>query len=162
MALFKKSKSMVEYFAILAGGLVTLLLVWKIFPTATEKQTISSRIISKLKAAGFSTRMATYWVAVSKFETADFQSRLFKEDNNLWGMKLAAIRPNTQAGAGGSGFAKYNSVEDSIEDIILYLKWFKYPKDFAFPDEMVGYMKMKGYFEEPYSYYLNGVKSKLS
>jgi hypothetical protein len=39
------------------------------------------------------------WLAVSKMETAGWTSKLFNNSLNLWGMKKAKVRPNTQNGS---------------------------------------------------------------
>ena len=142
------------------AGLLMLALASKIFPSGTG--TIQQKIINRLRAAGYSARMARYWVAVSAFETGNWNSRLFVEDNNPFGMKHPSVRKTTSQGVGPSGFAKYETVDKGVEDIVLYMNWFNYPKDFATVQEMIGFMKMKGYFEEPLTYYLAGVESKIN
>jgi hypothetical protein len=61
-----------------------------------------------------------------------------------------------------SGFASFASMTDSVKDLILYMSEFNYPKDFASVDEHVGFMKSKGYFQEPLLEYLTSVKARLA
>ncbi len=122
---------------------------------------IPNRIINAFTNDGYSLKVAQWWVAISKFETANFRSNLAINYNNLFGMKVANKRPRDQAGASPSGFASYDSWAQSIRDQLLYLKYFNYPKDFESLQDLVAFMKSKGYFEEPLSVYLSGVKTRL-
>lgn len=58
-------------------------------------------------------------------------------------------------------FSTYESTQQGINDMLLYLHHFKYPKDTTGVNQWVTIMKSKGYFEEPYNEYLTGVISKL-
>lgn len=49
------------------------------------------------------------WLDVSRMETAGWTSKLFINGNNLWGMKRAKKRPNTQSKFEQSGFAGRDS-----------------------------------------------------
>lgn len=58
-------------------------------------------------------------LAQAKLETGNFKSRLFKENNNLFGMKCATKRPFTHKGE-QRGHAKYDKWQDCVIDYALY------------------------------------------
>jgi uncharacterized FlgJ-related protein len=85
--------------------------------------------------------------AISAQETGLFTSPIYKNNHNLFGMRLAKQR-DTLAIGDKSGYANYNSNEDSIKDMLL---WFAYhnqdPGSFTSLKDMIHYMKEKKYFE---------------
>lgn len=52
-------------------------------------------------------------------ETGNFTSRMFKENNNLFGMKRSTLRPTTHRGE-KNGHAYYDTFRDSVIDYALY------------------------------------------
>lgn len=58
-------------------------------------------------------------LAQAKLETGHFTSKIFKENNNLFGMKKAYSRPSTSI-AVNRGHAKYKNWKDSVLDFALY------------------------------------------
>lgn len=52
-------------------------------------------------------------------ETGTFTSRIFKENNNLFGMKVSRLRPTTHKGE-QNGHAYYDDWKDSVLDYALY------------------------------------------
>lgn len=58
-------------------------------------------------------------LAQAKLESSNFNSTIFKENNNLFGMKQARTRPTTAIGTERS-HAVYNDWKDSIIDYALY------------------------------------------
>jgi hypothetical protein len=99
------------------------------------------------------------WKAVSKHETGNFTSPIFRENKNLFGMKLPRVRP-TKATGENRGHATFNSLQDSVADQILFLNYNGY-RQVNTPEELVTWMKNKGYFTDSYANYLNGVKRFL-
>lgn len=118
-------------------------------------------IQSVLTGAGYSDRVANWWTAVSNLETGSWTSRLYKDYNNLFGMKQPLSRFSYSLGASKSppGYATFSSNADSVRDLIAYMNEFNYPKDFSSIDDLVAYMKSKKYFEDPL--YLEKVKGRL-
>jgi len=120
-------------------------------------------------AAGSAFKLTPYynlenWLAVSKMETAGFNSSLYNQANNPWGMGYATKRPTTAAskyvGSSPSGgvdfsFARYDSLNDASQDIILYMNYFKFPKAKLSLLDHVKEMGKRGYFgsESVESYY---------
>ena len=57
--------------------------------------------------------------AQCKLETGNFSSSVFKNNNNLTGMRPAFSRINTQSGQ-DLGFARYNTWTESLTDYAIY------------------------------------------
>jgi hypothetical protein len=76
-------------------------------------------------------------LAQAKLETANFTSRIFKENNNLFGMKVAKIRPTTNKGEQYS-HAVFNSWKESVIDYALYQARYLY--NFKTEDEYYNYL----------------------
>ena len=58
----------------------------------------------------------------AEIETANFTSAIFRENNNLFGMRRAKARPHTQTGE-NKGYAVYDSWRESIIDMALWQSW---------------------------------------
>ena len=58
-------------------------------------------------------------LAQAKLESGNFKSRIFKENNNLFGMKCATRRPYTHKGE-NRGHAKYARWQDCVIDYALF------------------------------------------
>lgn len=67
-------------------------------------------------------------LAQAKLETGHFQSRVFLENNNLFGMKQAWRRPTTAIGS-HRGHAVYSSWRESLIDYALYSAYYVQDKD---------------------------------
>jgi len=64
-------------------------------------------------------------LAQAQLESGNFNSRIFKENNNLFGMKEAKIRPTTNKGT-NRGHAKYDHWRESVIDYALYAAVYLY------------------------------------
>lgn len=62
----------------------------------------------------------------SAHETGNWKSYAYLEDNNLFGMKMPVKRVTLATRSGNSGYAHYNSVNDSINDMIDWLSYNKF------------------------------------
>lgn len=58
-------------------------------------------------------------LAQAKWESGHFKSKVFQENNNLFGMKLARQRDTTAIGE-NRGHAKYKNWQDSVKDYKLW------------------------------------------
>jgi hypothetical protein len=58
-------------------------------------------------------------VAQSRLETGGYKSRIFKENNNLFGMKQATVRVNTASGT-QHNHAYYDTWRESVYDYAFY------------------------------------------
>lgn len=136
-------------------GLVVWIIIWMWFPSP------KNRIVRACKRAGYSEDFGKVMAAVSAHETNGWTSNVYKEGHNLFGMTLAS-RNTLAIGVmdNAERSAKFKSDADSVEDFIMYLTIrFNYPKDLNSIEDIVRYMKEKGYFTDQFANYYNGVKS---
>jgi hypothetical protein len=124
------------------------------------KVTMFKSITDYLVQRGFRFDTAVFIAAQAVHETGNFTSHIYKENNNLFGMKLAAIRPTTATGE-NYDHATYKSIEDSIQDYIYWSNFVGMPKSFNSVKIFVDYLKRKSYFEDTIENYLAGVLSAL-
>jgi len=114
-------------------------------------------VYSLLIKNGFDSEQAKLIVAQAAHETNNFSSRIFRENNNLFGMKLAVIRPTLATGQ-NRGHATFKSVSDSINDFMLYHKARALAPSFSSVTSYIDTLHKKNYFEADKEQYLNGVK----
>jgi hypothetical protein len=84
---------------------------------AKQNEFSEEKLISKLKELNF--RFPHIVLAQSKIETGHFKSKMFNENNNLFGMKQATTRINTAEGT-QHGHAYYNTWTESVYDYAFY------------------------------------------
>jgi uncharacterized FlgJ-related protein len=84
----------------------------------SEEIPIDSRVKDYIEHCGIANPEIVYKQAI--LETGNFKSRLFKEDNNLFGMKYPRNRPTTAIGVNDNGSAIYYSWEHSILDYMIW------------------------------------------
>lgn len=80
-------------------------------------------------------------------------------------MGVPTKRPSTRDGvfkttdAGNvRNFSAYASPTESVNDLILYLKYFNYPTEVNSISDLTALMKKNGYFEQDLATYTAGVK----
>jgi len=83
--------------------------------------------------------------AQAVLESGSFTSKLFKENNNAFGMKVATQRPTTNKGA-ENGYAYYNNYFDCIVDYAFYQS--KFLSKITSESEYFNYLK-QNYAEDP-------------
>ena len=91
-------------------------------------------------------------------ETGNFTSRLYKDQNNLFGMRHPQVR-ETLSTASNNNYATFASLSDSVKDLMLYFKEFNIPAKHEKVADYVKILKSKGYFEDGYVDYFNAVRS---
>lgn len=97
-------------------------------------------------------------------ETGGGTSRVFKEQLNMFGMKGATSRTNSQSGT-VAGYAVYDSLEDSLDDLNLWLitmtgNGFDSLKGIT-ADDYVLLLSSNGYFTDDPDVYLKGLKNGM-
>lgn len=159
-------------------GLVTLLGIYLLIRTLLQRKTETPNKIDDTFDKVFSNSeyqsSQKNWLLVSKMETANWTSKLFINNLNLWGMGCVAKRPTTQSSCTWSSNSKdlpnrrntdlvdisriatetfkpskwgvYETVEDSVEDIILWMRYTKFPTRQLSIREHIVEMKKRGYF----------------
>jgi len=87
--------------------------------------------------------------AQAVLETGEFRSTIFKENNNLFGMKYPLVRPTT-AQYINRGHAAYNHWSDSVDDYILWYNFMTRNKQYT---NYLTFLTSLGYAEDPYYIY---------
>ena len=137
--IYKFNKNSLNYektsrFKLLARPILITALITSIF-SYTAKQEVSIPEEQKLivlkevnkfseerlvdEIAGLNFRFPHIVLAQAKLESNNFRSYLFKENNNMFGMKLASSRL-TIANGEEHGYASYESWSESLMDYALY------------------------------------------
>ena len=88
-----------------------------------KNQFTPDKFITKIKSLNF--RFPHIVLAQAKLETHNFTSKMFSENNNLFGMKEAAVRINTSKGTQNQ-HAFYDSWLESLYDYGLYTSTYLY------------------------------------
>ena len=101
------------------------------------------KLIGKISKLNFRFPHIVY--AQSLIETGNFTSKIFKENNNLFGMREAKVRLNLALGTQYS-HAYYDSWESSLLDYALYAS--SYLKDLNTEEKYFDYLG-KNYAEDP-------------
>lgn len=111
----------------------------------TAKQNLFSeeKLINEIKGLNFKFPHIVY--AQSLLETGKFTSPLFKENNNLFGMKEAVVRLTTSLGT-EDGHAIYKTWKESLTDYALYCA--TYLNSLDTEDDYIGYLSQK-YAKDP-------------
>lgn len=109
---------------------------------------------------GFNYQQARYITAQAGHETGDFKSKIYKQNHNCFGMKLALVRQTTAIGE-KYGHAVYKSVESCVEDFKIYYKGFKYLTVYSSLKAYIEAIKKRGYFEADLTEYYNGCSNFL-
>jgi len=94
-------------------------------------------------------------------ETGNFTSRLFLENNNVFGMKIPSIRKTLNVAPATQVFSQFVSIDDSIKDMLFYLDHFSIPLDLADPFLYAQILKDKNYYEDPVEIYFKGLSNGL-
>ena len=146
-----------------------ILLLWSVWLYMTrskklnhpQKMSIISNtglaLFNDLQTVGkFTPEMARLLVAQAAHETGNFTSQLFKEQNNLFGMRHPRIRKTYSIGE-KSGHAVFASVQDSIKDYKIYHTVFNYLPFYSSVSTFVEALASRGYFTAPKEEYKRGV-----
>jgi len=149
----------------LRGLVFYLLLVWlfltqsKRMNPLTKKNIINDtglKVFHLLQTSGFSAAMAKLLTAQAAHETGNFTSKIFKENNNLFGMKLPKKRKTTATGE-RYGHAVFKNIADSIQDYKIYNKVLNYLPEYTTVDTFVQTLVQKNYFEANPEEYKKGM-----
>ena len=114
-------------------------------------------VYALLQREGFTPEMAKMITAQAGFETGNFTSAIFRENNNLFGMKLPKVRKTTAIGE-NRGHAVYKSLDDCIKDYWLYSKALGYLASYSSVVSWGRALVAKKYFEAKPEDYQKGVE----
>lgn len=107
--------------------------------------------------AGFDATTAKILTAQSAHETGNFTSRIFRNNKNYFGMKLAKKRRTTAEGE-LFNHAKFANLEDSVKDIRIYFDFVKIATSQESIERYVDAIYQKNYFEASPEEYKSGMK----
>jgi hypothetical protein len=117
------------------------------------------KIKSQIIARAPSTNAAVLIFGQFMHETANAQSAIFRNNNNMFGMKHPTRRPTLSVDS-VNGYAAFGSTSDSIDDLLM---WFdSVGIDVGKINDTEAYvaaLKANRYFEDNYENYLRGVKA---
>jgi hypothetical protein len=138
----------------------------KKFRLSRLKKKITTPISSPFLRASKFRKLAPLLEAMAKHETGNFNSRLFKEANNMFGMGVPVRRSSFSIGSTGFNVegvkqSNYKDTEQGIADMVAYLHFVNAPTEFSSPEKFVSWLKSKNYFTDSESNYLRGLKSWL-
>ena len=132
--------------------------------------TLDQQIYDTAIKNGFNPIAAKLIVAQARFESADYTSNVFKQNNNTSGIKFVG-QPNAVQGTlspEGNYYAKFNTIQDAINDKIarIYNLTMKgvtpqQLKDSTDAIDFANKLKQRGYFDSSASEYASGLKAKL-
>ena len=93
-------------------------------------------------------------------ETGGFKSRSFREENNMFGMKLPSRRATLGKKSPYSVYAMFDNVQDSLKDLILYLNFVNMPI-INTAEQYAKELKSRSYFEDTEVNYIRGLNNGL-
>ena len=119
------------------------------------------QVIRKAAPPGIKDEFIKILTAQAMHETGNFTSRLYIEQNNLFGMGHPIIRETTSTGD-VRGFANYATLEDSVTDMFLWLTEFKLKPTYTDSKDFVKDIRQNGYFTAPFIDYHNAMRKHLA
>jgi hypothetical protein len=124
--------------------------------------TTEERVVQVLRDSGYSREMQRIILAQAKHESGGFTNSLTRKHNNLFGMLHPRSRPTLSLDGsawaeGRVGYARYESLEASVGDYLLYKK-FVNAEDKPDAKSYIYQLKRLGYFTDNAGNYLGGVK----
>lgn len=135
-----------------------LVLGWSVAPRATVKNLTpeeklivvreyngfsEAKLIAQIKALNF--KFPYIVLAQSYQESGHYKSTIFRENNNMFGMKEAVVRSNLAKGT-NRGHAMYDSWQDCVIDYALYYS--TYLSDIKTEGEYFEFLR-QNYAEDP-------------
>jgi len=152
MAFKSKSTGYKRYYQRSFLLLIGLLIALKLF----RQNSLRTTKFNEISKAGYP-NLEKFLIAQSKFETANYTSNIFRENNNLFGMKLPKSRSTTATGE-NRGHATFKNTRDSVIDMTKWLNMYRsQAQRITTLSEYVTFLKSKRYFEDSITNYLNGL-----
>jgi uncharacterized FlgJ-related protein len=93
-----------------------------------------------------------FLTAIAMHETGNFTSDVFRNNNNLFGMRHPEHRPTKSTGD-LNGYATYKSLQDSVRDFKEWIMYNGLPSNYENVSDLVSDMKDKEYYEASYLRY---------
>lgn len=137
---------------------------------------IDQKIYATAIANGLNPTIAAIVIAQARYETEDYTSNVFKQNNNLFGYKYVgqslAVQgtpvPGSEQSTGPKYYAKYSTVEDSVKELVEWIRRRVDGKQFAMQELTTPEGYAAGFGRLPYRYfgvsvsqYAAGLRAKL-
>lgn len=134
------------------------------------------KIYAAAIAQGLSPTIAAIVVAQARYETADYSSNVYKQNNNLFGYKYVgqalAVQgspvPGSEQSTGPKYYAKYATVEDSVKELVQWIRRRVDGKQFTMQELTTPEGYAAGFGRLPYRFfgvsvaqYAAGLRAKL-
>ena len=130
-------------------------------PMLTAQQRYNA-IVAWLQENTNLTVRSSHWIAAkAAHETGRFASAIFRESNNMFGMKQPSQRQTLATGT-SRGHATFRTLHENMVDYIYYLREFSNnPNDHSTLLSWVTRLKNQSYFEDTIANYYNGTHRHL-
>lgn len=131
---------------------------------------IDQQIYDTAIKQGFNSKAAKLIAAQARFESADYTSNVFKNNNNTSGIKFIGQANATKGTLSPEGdyYAHFNTIQDSINDKIVRLYNItmrgvtpQQLKNATDATEFANLLKQRGYYGSSALEYANGLRVKL-
>ena len=100
--------------------------------------------------------------AMAKHESGNYTNGLSREYNNIFSMKVPSQRPFERSGETRPFpegiFSAYNSKEQALRDLMLWMNYTRMPDNLTTVDSFVQALRKRRYFEQDLAAYTKGVK----
>ena len=139
-----------------------VLLLFLLFVINRHRKKMSSindnawQVFGLLLDQGFNFETAKILTAQAAHETANFTSKIYRENNNPFGMKLPKERRTTDKGEQNK-HAFYDNIPEAIKDFWLYYKAVRLAETWPTVDAYIEAIKAKNYFTADAEQYKRGV-----
>ena len=109
-------------------------------------------------------------IAQARHESADFTSKVYRDNNNPFGMKVPGKRgflgtqgtPAPASEGKGMYYARYESDTVAFQDFLKYLRAVRFPVGLTTVDQYAKALKERGYFGDTLANYTKALKKWLA
>lgn len=127
--------------------------------------TINRQVIAQSEYGSY----ADFVIAQAKHESANFTSKVYRENNNPFGMKVPRVRPflgtqGTPAPASegkGMYYARYESDTVAFKDLLKWFRAVRFPIGLTTVEEYAKALKAEGYYGDTVANYTKALKKWL-
>lgn len=113
---------------------------------------------------------ADFVIAQAKHESANFTSKVYKANNNPFGMKVPSKRnflgtqgtPAPASEGKGMFYARYENDTIAFKDFLKYLRAVRFPIGLTTVEEYAKALKAEGYYGDTVANYTKALKKWLS
>jgi len=104
-------------------------------------------------------------IAQAKHESANFTSKVYKTDNNPFGMKVPSKReflgtPGMKASDGGN-YAHYESDSVAFKDLLKWMRATRFPTDCETVEQYAAELRARKYYTDSLANYTKALKKWL-